>query len=175
MPHQTQSFPEKLDVGCAFRKPKGYWGIDIKNYTGVDQVVDLAKFPWDLPDNSFSEVRVWHILQFLPDTQKTLEEIWRVAKPGAKVIVAVPYFMSALAFGDPGHIRFFSERTLRAFTEDSWYIAHQSDYTSARFSLIRQQLRTTGKLRKFIPFKSFLRYFLWNIYDELLVELKVEK
>jgi hypothetical protein len=167
--------PKKLDVGCCFRKPKGYWGIDKVKVDDVDQLVDLSKFPWPLPDSYFEEVRAWHILQFLPETVKTMEEIWRVAKPGAKVIVGVPYYMSALAFGDPSHIRYFTEETFKYFTDDSWYISNHSAFTVAKFKIVKQHLRTSGRMRRFLPFKGFLRYFMWNLIDELVVEMEVEK
>jgi predicted SAM-dependent methyltransferase len=166
---------KKLDVGCAFRKPRGYFGIDKVKVPGVDKIVDLTKFPWPLKDNSFDEVRLWHILQFLPETVKTMEEVWRVSKPHAKIIIAVPYYMSALAFGDPSHIRYFSEETFKYFTNDSWYISHHSAYTKAKLKIIRQEMRTSGKFRKYLPFKRFLHYFAWNLIDELVLEMEVEK
>ena len=170
-----KSIPKKLDVGCAFRKPKGYWGIDRVKVEGVDQVVDLTKFPWPIKDNSFVEIRLWHILQFLPNTVKTMEEVWRIAKPKARVIIGVPYYMSALAFGDPAHIRYFSEETFKFFTQDSWYISHHKAYTQAKFKIIKQEMRTTGKLRRYLPFKKIFRYFTWNLIDELVLEMEVEK
>lgn len=170
-----KKMPRKLDVGCSFRKPKGYWGIDKVKVADVDQLVDLSKYPWPLPDNYFSEVRVWHILQFLPDTVKTMEEIWRISKSGAKVLIGVPYYMSALAFGDPAHIRYFTEETFKFFTEDSWYISNHNAYTVAKYKINKQQLRTAGRLRKYIPFKRLFRFFTWNLIDELIVEMEVEK
>jgi len=171
----NKKLPVKLDVGCAFRKPKGYWGVDKVKVAGVDQCIDLSKFPWPLPNNHFKEIRVWHILQFLPETVKTMEEIWRIAKPGAKITIGVPYYMSALSFGDPSHIRYFTEETFKFFTDDSWYISNHSAYTVAKFKIIKQKLHTSGRWRRFLPFKSFLRFFIWNLIDELIIEMEVEK
>lgn len=167
--------PSQLDVGCAFRKPNGYWGIDRVHVPGVDQVHDLAQFPWPLPDNHFEEIRVWHILQFLPDTVRTIEEVWRVARPNARVTIAVPYYASALAFGDPAHSRYFTEETFKFFTTDSWYIRHHGAYTNARFTITKQELRTTGSWRRYLPGKRFLRYFLWNMIDEIVLDMVVVK
>ena len=44
-----ENMPVKIDLGCAFRKPDGYWGTDVKPFRGVDQVFDHAKLPWPLP------------------------------------------------------------------------------------------------------------------------------
>ena len=170
-----KKIPHKLDVGCAFRKPEGYWGIDRIKVKDVDQIVDLTKFPWPFRENSFKEIRLWHILQFLPDTVKTMEEVWRIAKPDAEIIIAVPYFMSALAFGDPSHIRYFTEETFKFFTNDSWYISNLKSYTKARFEILNQRLMTTGKIRRFLPFKRFFRFFFWNVIDMIYIEIKVKK
>ena len=167
--------PTKLDVGCCFRKPEGYWGTDVIHFTGVDQVFDHTKYPWPLPENHFEEIRLWHIMQYLPDTEATMKEIWRIAASNAKIIIGVPYFMSLLGFGDRNKA-FFTERTFDAFTENSWYAEEKKSFTSgAKFEITYQKLRTTGKYRKFIPFKGFFRHFLWNIIDEMEIHLKVKK
>ena len=166
---------KKIDVGCAFRKPKGYWGIDKVKVPGVDQIVDLTKFPWPLPNNYFNEVRLWHILQFLPETVRTMEEVWRIAKPNAKVIIGVPYFNTSMAFGDPSHIRYFTEETFKFFTKDSWYVSQHDAYTKAKFEIVSQEFRTSGRLRRYLPFKKFLRHFIWNSIDEIVLEMKVIK
>lgn len=171
----SNKLPTKLDVGCAFRKPAGYWGIDRVKFEGVDQVVDILKFPWDLPTNHFEEIRLWHILQYTTDLEATMAEVWRIARPDARVIIGVPYFMSALAFGDRPR-SFFTEHTFDVFTDASWYGQHQNSYLGpVKFRETKKILRTTGRWRKFIPFRSLLRFFLWNIVDELELELRVIK
>jgi hypothetical protein len=172
---RSKQLPTKLNVGCAFRKPAGYWEIDQVNVPGVDQVHDLTKFPWPLSDNYFEKIRVWHILQFLPNTVRTMEEVWRMAKSNARVVISVPYYASALAFGDPAHIRYFTEETFKFFTTESWYIQHHRAYTEARFEITSQQLRTTGSWRRWLPMKRLWRYFMWNMVDEIVLELKVIK
>ena len=169
------NLPVKLDLGCCFRKPQGYWGTDVSTFTGVDQVFDHTIYPWPLPSNHFKEVRAWHILQYLPDVEKTMEEIWRVAKKGAKVTIGVPYYMSVYGFGDRNK-SFFNERTFDAFTEEkSWYGNEMAQLSKAKFKIIYKKLKTTGRVRKLIPFKGFFRYFLWNIIDEMEIHLEVIK
>jgi hypothetical protein len=172
-----KSVPSKLDLGCCFRKPEGYWGTDMAAFTGVDQVFNHAVLPWPLPESHFEEIRAWHILQFLPDINGVMREIWRTGKHGAKVTIAVPYYMSHIAFGDPANVSFFNELTFKVYTaEESWY-AEEADvlYADARFRLVKQSKRSTGRLRRYLPFKKFFSVFLWNIYDELVVELEVVK
>lgn len=170
-----KKLPTKLDLGCCFRKPEGYWGTDISSYTGVDQVFDHSIYPWPLPANHFTVIRAWHILQYLPDIEKTMEEICRVAKNGAKIEIGVPYYMSVYGFGDRNK-SFFNERTFDAFTEErSWWGDEKDKLSNAKFKIIYKKLKTTGRLRKLVPFKGFFRYFLWNIVDEMEIHLEVEK
>jgi SAM-dependent methyltransferase len=171
-----KNVPDKIDLGCCFRKPEGYWGTDFAEFTGVDQVFNHAETPWPLPDDHFKTVRAWHILQFLPDINGVMREIWRISKPGARVTISVPYYMSHIAFGDPANVSFFNELSFAPYTENSWYAEEANAlYSKSHFTIIKQEKRTTGRLRKFIPFKRVLGTFLWNIYDELVLELEVQK
>lgn len=170
-----QNLPTKLDVGCSFRKPTGYWGTDKYPFTGVDQVFDHATFPWPLPDNHFTEIRLWHILQYLPDARMVMEEVWRIAEPGAKVLIGVPYYSSITAFGDRNK-SFFNEHSFNDFTDRSWYREERAVFApKAYFELTKLEFHTTGRLRRLLPFKNILRHFLWNIIDEMEVHLTVKK
>lgn len=51
-------------------------------------LVDLCRLP--LPDSSFDAVLVIHGLEFSPDPEKFLGEIWRVLVPSGRAVVVVP-------------------------------------------------------------------------------------
>lgn len=107
-----------LDLGCGskkIRKP-GAIGLDIKPSPDVDIISDLSK-PLPLKDNIADEIHIYHVLEHLDDYVKTMEEIWRVAKPGVPVHVAVPHYSHPVACGDPTHKRHFSAWAFWLFGE----------------------------------------------------------
>lgn len=75
----------------------------------------------------------YDILEHLPDTVKTMEEIWRILKPGGTVEIQVPYWNSMEMITDPTHKRFFNEHTFEFFDIASKRHQKRSYYTSARF------------------------------------------
>lgn len=51
-------------------------------------LVDLCRLP--LPDSSFDAVLVIHGLEFSPDPEEFLSEVWRVLVPSGRAVVMVP-------------------------------------------------------------------------------------
>ncbi|MBN3869123.1 MAG: methyltransferase domain-containing protein [Nostoc sp. JL33] len=96
-----------VDIGCGIHKPKNFIGVDIAPGVGVDIVADLSKeFPF--PDSSVDELRAHDIIEHLYERIHTMNEIWRVCKPGAKVDIRVPSTDGRGAFQDPTHISFWN-------------------------------------------------------------------
>src|SRR3989304_8399998 len=61
---------------------------------------DLNKFPYPFPKNYFDKIYASHIIEHLKDTVRAMEELYRIAKPNASVIVRVPHFSSKDAWGN---------------------------------------------------------------------------
>ncbi len=103
----TQADILRVDIGCGIHKPKDFIGVDIAPGVGVDIVADLSKeFPF--PDSSVDELRAHDIIEHLYDRIHTMNEIWRVCKPGAKIDIRVPSTDGRGAFQDPTHISFWN-------------------------------------------------------------------
>ena len=68
-----------------------------------------------------------------PDTIATMDELYRITKPGAKVYVSVPYWNSNTATGDPTHVKFFNEYSFTFFDPDAWQCWARPYYAKARF------------------------------------------
>lgn len=126
---------DKLNLGCGELPLPGYHNVDINAGPGVDAQFDLTRFPWPLPDNHFAEVRMIDVLEHLPDTIRTIEEIWRVCRPGAEVHIRVPYWNSRWAWIDPQHQRAFQECTLDFFDPSKKYCQQRPYYSTARFKI----------------------------------------
>lgn len=122
---------DKLNLGCGKKKLKGYLNCDISKEVNPDKIVNLEKkLPFE--SNSFIEVRVDNVLEHVNNFIYLMEEIWRVSKPNAVIIINVPYFRSYHAFADPTHKRFFAFKTFEYFTEFS----ELNYYSKARFKII---------------------------------------
>lgn len=120
-----------LDIGCGGRKLPGAVGMDILALPGVDAVHDLNQRPWPFAENTFDLVFGNHVLEHVNDVLATLGEMHRVAKPGARVVIQVPYFRCTDAFNDPTHEHFFASKTLDYCIEGTKLSQYQ--YTSFLF------------------------------------------
>jgi len=153
----------KLSLGCGPNKAPGYIGVDRIKFPTVDIVHDLDCYPYPFEDNSVDEVVCSHILEYLQDFNKAMDEIYRICKPDALVAIKAPYYKSNYAFGDPAHKHFFTEQS---------FIYFNNPY--ARFEVLRVELVTYG-IRRFLPLKRLLNLFLWNIFAEVWFELRINK
>lgn len=79
-----------------------------------------------LPEESFDAITMHHVIEHLPDPLGTLEECFRVLKPGGKLVIVTPNFGSLAfrVFGNawsyldpPRHLTLFSLDTLAAFAK----------------------------------------------------------
>jgi hypothetical protein len=97
----------KLNLGCGQNKIPGFVNVD--EHGDPDVRHDLEAFPWPWADDTFEEVRANHVLEHLgqdPDIFiGVMKEIYRVARPGAQVLVAVPHPRHDDFLSDPTHVR----------------------------------------------------------------------
>lgn len=87
----------KLDLGCGSLKPAGYIGIDenIIDCAGTQFVPDVRhnlNLGIPFPDSFIDEVRSCHSLEHFKNPYFIMDEIYRVCKNGAFVIIIVPLF-----------------------------------------------------------------------------------
>lgn len=129
----------KLHLGCGNDIKKGYINLDIKKLPGVDVVHNLEKYPYPFKDNSFDIVEMHHVLEHLAEPLKVIEEIWRISKPGALVIISVPHWSHFTAYSDLTHKNYFSSSLF------IYYEENDSNYYSdkVRFKVIEKKLTAT--------------------------------
>lgn len=127
----------KLHLGCGHIIKEGWLNHDVAPLPGVDVVHDLREFPWPFEDGQFEEVYADNVLEHLRDTIKTMEEIYRITKPGARIFIGVPFWNSFEAWGDPTHERLFSEEIFEFFDPTTWRGKERSYYTKAKFKIER--------------------------------------
>jgi len=110
----------KLHLGCGTAIKEGWVNQEMVRLPGVDVVHNLRVFPWPFEDGQFTEVLMHAILEHLPDTIGTMDELYRITSPGARVQINVPYWNSHAAIGDPTHVRFFNEHSFTFYDPNAW-------------------------------------------------------
>jgi SAM-dependent methyltransferase len=133
----------RVDLGCGEHKTRGTLGLDNVAVPGVDILGDLNQ---GLPfkDSSLDAVYANHVLEHLNDFLGTMNEIYRVCKPGALVFVKVPHAASTfVTWKDPTHQRGLFVATFAYFDDTYFDGAAFSYYSPARFRIERARLRFT--------------------------------
>ena len=128
---------KKLHLGSGKDIRKGYINLDSVKLNGVDVVHNLDKYPWPFKNNQFDEVLCINVLEHLSSIVDPMEEIWRISKPGAKVIIRVPIYPSIWAFTDPTHKSVYTYVTFNYFRPEDGL----NYYTKARFRIIKRRIR----------------------------------
>jgi len=105
----------KLNLGCGDTPLAGWHNVDIYPGPGVGQIVDL-RAPWPWEDSSVDEARSWHTFEHLRNRVHTMNELWRVLKPGAIAEIQVPTVDGVAAFSSPTHVSFWHRQTFLHFT-----------------------------------------------------------
>jgi len=112
----------KLDVGCGHEKKEGFVGLDLRKAQGVDIVHNAEVFPYPLPDESCSTIRMSHLIEHIKPwlTIDLFNEAWRLLKPGGQLWISTPYAGSFRYWQDPTHCNGCNESTWMYFDPDYW-------------------------------------------------------
>ncbi len=168
---------DQLNLGCGAKLMPGAINVDINPTIGADLIHDLNKRPWPLPDDHFTKVFAFDVLEHCFDVIQVMEEIHRVSRDGAVVSLTTPHFSSANAYIDPTHRHRLSYRSFDYITGDN----ELSFYTSTRYKYRTRQLvfapsllnRMIGRAANRWPQRYeerwTWRFPAWFIYVELEV------
>jgi SAM-dependent methyltransferase len=129
------SFPKGVvayNLGCGAQRYPGVIGVDI--VPDAELVANLDRTPWPIIDNNADVVLSFHTFEHLADLNAAMREIYRILKPGGRLIIEVPYFRHVGAFQDPTHKRFFTGSTMGYFYANKK--RETARYSDARFKLI---------------------------------------
>ena len=163
----------KLNLGCGQKYLPGYVNCDVLPHVRADRYFDLNRFPYPFADGCADEIWMDNVLEHLDDVVVVMSELHRLLRPGGRLRLLVPYAKSDWAYQDPTHKHFFTEQSMNYFC-DGWDYSY---YVPFRFRLIEARLYADRdnfrkRLRCLIPFRSVLRYFLFNLYDGISFELE---
>lgn len=169
-----------LDVGCGIKKYPGAIGIDRLPGTAADVVHDLDQFPWPLSDSSFDQLRLIHVIEHVGDVIRTMEELHRLGRPGAKVIIATPHYTDFSSFCDPTHRWHLNSFSLRYFGNDNAGFGY---YSQARFREISVYVKLLALWRylgfellvnAFPRFRRFWEFYLCYVVRGKVIEWELE-
>lgn len=129
----------KLNLGCSDGHVSGFTNVDI--CPPADQLVDLSK-PWPWETGSVDYIRAHDIIEHLPNQILTMNEAWRVLKPGAVFDIVVPTTDGRGAFQDPQHCSFWNRNSFFYYTAGD---PHRERFgtaygVQARFRVLADQL-----------------------------------
>lgn len=116
----------KLDVGAGGKRDDGFETMDVSPVYSPDFQHDLTQFPWPFEDNTFDELRCWHVLEHIERQHliSVMNELQRVLKVGGVADIEVPVFPYWTAIADPTHVSFFVPQTFAYFcTVESYHRA----------------------------------------------------
>ena len=126
-----------LDIGAgtgdflAFVKQNGWQTIGSEpsqkaREIAIKKGVDFVNETFELDNQSFDVITMWHVLEHVPDLEKQIQELKRLLKPNGTLIVAVPNFKSFdashykeywAAYDVPIHFWHFSKKAIKKLFE----------------------------------------------------------
>jgi SAM-dependent methyltransferase len=130
----------RLNLGCGRDIREGWVNIDAYSGPGVDLAIDLDAapvLPYD--DGTVDEFEASHVVEHLYRPLPLMAELWRVAKPGARLRVRVPYGSSDDADEDPTHVRRMFLNSWGYFSQPMYWRAdygYRADWKPVRVTLL---------------------------------------
>ncbi|MCL6508754.1 MAG: methyltransferase domain-containing protein [Bryobacteraceae bacterium] len=178
---ETGSSRRILDVGCGINKYPGAIGIDRNPRSRADVLCDLDRSAYPFAAETFDEIRAVHVIEHVADVIRTMEEFWRLLRPGGRLLVVTPHYTDFSSFCDPTHRWHLTSFSFRYFGEDHGGFGY---YTPVRFREISVRVRLLA-LWKWLGlewlinasrrFRLFWEHYLCFVVRGKLIEFRLEK
>lgn len=117
---------QRLNLGCGRNSIAGWTNVDSMKLPGVDIVADLDRCgdtPLPFDAESTDEFLLSHVIEHLRAPLPLMQELWRIAKPGAKLTIHTPYGHSDDAWEDPTHVRPYFLNSFGYFSQPFYWRA----------------------------------------------------
>ncbi|HEX5802184.1 MAG TPA: methyltransferase domain-containing protein [Azospira sp.] len=141
---------KRLNVGCGRNVLPDWINLDCAARPGVDLVADLelcATTPLPLADDSVDEFLLQHVLEHIRNPLPLMQELHRVARPGALAVVRTPYGSSDDAWEDQTHVRPYFVGSFGYFSQPFYWRAdygYRGDWQVERIVLLIPRGRVQG-------------------------------
>jgi len=134
---------KKLNLGCGWDKKEEFINCDLHKEVNPDMIVDLEK---SLPfkDNEIDYILIDNVLEHITKQIKLINEMWRVCKSGAIILIKVPHYAHCGAWEDLTHKHPFAYRSLNfvcpeTLSKKEFYTNASYEYGIARFKIIKRK------------------------------------
>jgi predicted SAM-dependent methyltransferase len=179
----------RLNLGCGRNLRQGWINLDIHPYPGVDMVLDLnqpspggAREPFlPIPDDSVEEFLLSHILEHVHEPLRLMQELWRIAIPGAVMTVRCPYGSSDDAWELPTQVRGLFLQSFDPYAQPSLWRAeegYRGDWKTELITLhVAHELYGRFQKESHIPTPGLMRAVMEsrNVVREMIVTLAAVK
>jgi len=170
--------PYRLNVGCGRNIREGWVNLDTTALPGVDLVCDLENLrekPVDLPDETVEHFLLSHVIEHIRDSLGLMQELWRLAIPGAVAVIRVPHGGSDDAWEDPTHVRSYFLGSFEYFSQPCYWRAdygYRADWQPEKIHLTVDKKRCEG-----LDFMQIFRKIQYerNLVTEMICELRAVK
>lgn len=153
----------RLNMGCGHNKRAGYVNVDAEAACEPDQVWNLERTPWPWPNDSAQEVMFIHSLEHMGGDPKVflamMKELYRIAAPGAQIVIHAPHPRHDNFINDPTHVRIITPQVLSLFDRernDEWKRQGAANSPLAHYTGVNFKLKTHGVVLG-EPFKTLFQ------------------
>lgn len=161
----------KLNLGCGRNPLDGYVNLDRAPLPGVDVVHDLEQFPLPFDDDTFDEIIGIDLIEHVTDALGLMEELHRIATPGAICTFALPYGSSDDAWEDPTHVRPYFIGSWMYFAQPTYYRADYGYRGDWQIDTITLDVKVDGTAEEVQAMVMSMR----NVVARQVVELRAVK
>jgi SAM-dependent methyltransferase len=138
----------KLNLGSGGNYLDGYVNVDNNAHFKADINHDLNLYPYPFNDSEFDEVLASHIIEHLDDPLDFLQEIYRLAKNDAKIIIKCPHFSGN--WFHPRHKSAISSKLFSFLDKNNSEYYHDADFVVKRIVLKWLGNTSLGKRKNLI-------------------------
>lgn len=130
-----------VDLGCGRDKIPGAVGVDFSENALADVRHDLDLYPYPFPQGSFDVIVLRNVVEHVRNIVGLMQEIHRIGRSSADVLITTPHFSSLYSYQDPTHVRHLALESMDYFTQTT---RHSNFYSSARFEIVARGLDFGG-------------------------------
>lgn len=133
---------DKLNLGAGNKIMADAVNHDrIKHRPEIEVTHDLNDLLWPWPDNSFDFIVARAVLEHLRlNLVESLDECWRILRPGGHMFIKLPHWQSDVAYQDVTHYWQFSLHSLDQFDPDTQRGQDYGFYTERKWKIVKLEL-----------------------------------